>query len=496
MKRVHVVLCATAVLLTACTNNYKRYERPVLFYPQGALQKQRIEAAASDTGVQFRGPKDPLVPGDHTYQLHVTDDSCAADGNLLIEVYPSDVATVDSRTGRERTITVKGEKLSKISSIEVQVTGCTASKPTTRWFSVSDGAGRHGKTESKIEILGPPGLGVTRSSGTYDIHIRDSSCGSNQTPDISVYPPSAYVESTPTRIQQSSGYWRIQIDSADQSLERTRSLTVRVLGCAIETIGENEARREGLLVTRSFSITDEAYSGLKTKLIPWAMDDAAEEFGRTFADSFIVADLVFVNHNSKSLLVYGSTVTAEVRFLVSEEDANRLYTDGITHDPAQAFAGPNGRELKHRLNYTEKYRPMSFSDVLAIFTYQQESNPRQRLVDQLKSLGEVLTGVAVFGVGDDYVKGVSFFTGVVNPEIEKNLLWDVLLHVKNLEDRSLKEVEEVAPHGELRRVVFFPRRPIFGVLPEVPVYIAEIRPDQATAEATVIDKEATIGTSQ
>jgi hypothetical protein len=107
-------------------------------------------------------------------------------------------------------------------------------------------------------------------------------------------------------------------------------------------------------------------------------------------------------------------------------------------------------------------------------------------------VGEVAAGAAVFISGVDYSKGVALFTGVLIPELEKQLLWDVLLHLKNLEQRSLKEVEEIAERGQVRRVVFFPRRALPNFLPPFPMYVAEIRPDDVPVKAVLIEKQATI----
>lgn len=61
-----------------------------------------------------------------------------------------------------------------------------------------------------------------------------------------------------------------------------------------------------------------------------------------------------------------------------------------------------------------------------------------------------------------------------------------------LEARSLKEVEEIPARGELRRVVFFPRRALTNFLPAFPMYIAEITLDDVPVKAVLVEKRATI----
>jgi hypothetical protein len=52
----------------------------------------------------------------------------------------------------------------------------------------------------------------------------------------------------------------------------------------------------------------------------------------------------------------------------------------------------------------------------------------------------------------------------------------VLLHSKNLESRSLKEVEEIAGNASIHKVVFFPKRGVPGILDGCPVYISSFKP--------------------
>jgi hypothetical protein len=337
------------------------------------------------------------------------------------------------------------------------------------------------------EISGPS-FGLLSKTGSYFISVNDV-CASGTAPIIDVIPSDAVKSKT----VPNGRITRVEIDST--KLGNAKGVVVSVRSCRALGMSDEKARDGGLLRTVSFPITAEQFLEISSQLVVWSQQDTANEFGIEFANTFYAADAVFVNRNAKPLLVYGSSLTARIRFLPAKDDVAKVYSAQVLSQPdllfKQTAAGP---PLSDQINFKEDYRPMSFSDVLAIFTYQQRSDPRQRFVELLKSAGEVLTGAAIFTSARNYVKGVAFFTGIVNPEIEKQLLWDLLLHVKNLEARSLKEVEEVPPHGQLRKVVFFPRRPIYGVLPQIPVYIAEIRPDPASVSSTVIDKQATITT--
>ena len=97
------------------------------------------------------------------------------------------------------------------------------------------------------------------------------------------------------------------------------------------------------------------------------------------------------------------------------------------------------------------------------------SDPKQQTIDYMKSAGEIAAGATVFVGGATYSKAVAFVTGIVTTEVEKRLLWDILLHAKNLEARSLKDLEEVAPISAIHRLVFFPKRGLPGMVDGFPV---------------------------
>lgn len=488
--------CFMVAVLAGCSQ-YSRYERPALFYPQSEASKKILSARRAKT-VQIIGPTETIVPGaSNTYKIKIIDSNCNMDKGEKPEVilYPDGIATIPQyMVDNALELAISIDDAADINVIEIAVKGCGSDSFVRESFKVR--AKDEQAPGDGVEITGAT-LGIARNKGDYNVFVGDSdSCPTGMETLISVYPPNA-EKAAAARASRRQGRWTpIIIDS--NNLKEVKEVTIRAQSCEALDMTEEAAFESGLFRIRSIPVADSTYDTVSTKFNVWSQDDVADEFGVEFANMFIAADVVFVNRNDKSLLVYGTTVTAKIRFLTAREDVESIYGEELLDDPNAAFEievpGSEGEILADRLNFKEGYRPMSFSDVLAIFTYQKKSDPRQRSVDTLKSLGEVLTGATVFGVAEDFVKGVAFFTGIVNPELEKLLLWDVLLHAKNLESRSLKDVEEVPPHAELRRVVFFPRRAIYGILPDMPVYIAEIRPDDVSAQVTVINKEATLET--
>jgi hypothetical protein len=190
-------------------------------------------------------------------------------------------------------------------------------------------------------------------------------------------------------------------------------------------------------------------------------DDVAQEFGSTFSRCFYVGEVAVENNGDDVFLAYSSSLQVNVAYYVSERDWAK------------------SEELRRLLikRFRKEYilnarRPSTYSDILAIFEYQRQANPTQQAINIAKSIGEIAAGATIFIGGPLYPKAVAFTTGIVTPELEKRLLWDVLMHAKNLETRSFKEVEEIPAHSSIHRLVFFPKRGIPGVLDGFLVYVS------------------------
>jgi hypothetical protein len=328
---------------------------------------------------------------------------------------------------------------------------------------------------------------ATNDSTLRDIRVSDQ-CADGQAPILHAEPAAMIV----TRFTAEPGttHWFKATFDASKVPDYIGDLDITVIGCGAANLSLTLARDRGLITTARVRI---GYKRLVTNYNLWAQGDIESEFGTQFASTFTVADVVFENPNDRPILVYGSSLRAQVRFLAAVDDVKAVLGTKAIENPALLGQYRWGDRLaSEALDFTEYVRPMAYSDILAIFSYQQEADPRQRTISSLKSVGELAAGAAVFVTGADYGSGVAIFTGVLIPELEKQLLWDVLKHLKNLESRSLKEVEEIPERGELRRVVFFPKRAIPNFLPPFPMYIAEITAENVPVKAVLLDKKATI----
>ena len=192
-----------------------------------------------------------------------------------------------------------------------------------------------------------------------------------------------------------------------------------------------------------------------------ADEKAVEEFGEAFGTAFYVGEVSIENQEDKPFLAYGASLLTRVNYhllpndLVGENELDpelflRLLTNGCA----------------------SMRRPSTYADIISIFDYQKQSSTKQQIINYLKSAGEVAAGATVFVHGADYSKVVALITGVITPELEKRLLWDIILHSKNLESRSFKELEEIPAGSGITRVVFFPRGGITGIIDKHRVYIS------------------------
>ena len=221
-------------------------------------------------------------------------------------------------------------------------------------------------------------------------------------------------------------------------------------------------------------------------------DDVAEEFGQTFRNCFYVGEVVIENTNSvNAFLAYSSSLQVDIRYYLTLEDWDDLakkYKDNP--DSSEEWL-----KLQAYGYIPSVRRPSTYADILAIFEYQRKSSGRQRAMDAIQSAGEIAAGAAVFVGGPAYPKAISFLTGIIIPELQKNLLWDVLLHAKNLEARSLKEIEEVPAAGSIHRVVFFPKRGIPGVIDNKLVYISSFQNRAPViVSGSLVKKEQSVST--
>lgn len=481
-----IVRLVTAVLaligISGCTafEPFVRYERPKLFHPATARVAEALKAAGNVDQTRFLLQQTNEAVARDAPELNLRLEDVCASGSPTITVSPrTALVRVDGSSPNylirlnPSAVPVEGN------AILVEARSCRAPHLSVDQAESSGllqrARVRVGTPQRVLNVIHPPAILAGLESTDHEIRVMDKCV--NKEPQITAYPPTALTG--PFKADKVPDWYGTSISLAKQAG------FIGDVELVIRTCGDDGAQRRIRIPV--------GYKQLSTTFNVWANDDVAEEFGHEFARTFLVADVVFENPNSRPILVYGSSLRARVRFLAAEQDIRTTFGAAAIEHPSRLDTVYWGdRPASEALDFKDYYRPLAYSDVLAIFTNRQESDPRQRTLSALESLGEVAAAAAVFVTAVDYAKGVSLFTGVVLPELEKQLLWDVILHLKNIEQRSLKEVEEIPEHGQLRRAVFFPKRALLAIVPPFPMYVAEIRPDEAPVTAVLIDKKATV----
>ncbi|MBI1321399.1 MAG: hypothetical protein GC168_20950 [Candidatus Hydrogenedens sp.] len=337
-----------------------------------------------------------------------------------------------------------------------------------------------------LDIDGPIGTLTPESTKPYTVTITDR----NGVADTMIRFNPAVADAG---VVSNDGHSKVfTIDPA--GLTNLRQIEVTAIQKSGASATLTEALSQGMAARRKFNVGTIAPESnekelLRSQLNVWPPDLAADQFGEHFAKAFYVCDAFFYNDSEDPIILYGASLEAVVRYGLLREDAIDLFGEKIVDNPGLLtnFYDEYGA-LADYLDFKEERRPMSFADVLGIFEYRREKDPRQQALRILQSLGTIGVGASPFVEGPDFDAAMAFFNGIFLPELEKRLLWDILMHLKQLESRSLKEVEEVPAGGALHRVVFFPRFGIPATNPRKFVYITEIRPDDATVDYVLIAK--------
>ncbi len=514
--RILLLMFVVAIILTGCQiiENYMRYERPELFHPRTEIAKSTITQIDS-AKVFIEHPSEALSVGQGTYTFRIFDKTIDSETSKpIVMVYPNTLgngAQLTNKQGKWYDLTIDRSKLKGGETIEIVVTASGAKDLSTieamkqgsyvrRSFKVkkeSDTSPFEADSvkcySEKLRIQSEPVDGKSNNPSFLITYLGEIKAKKKLEDLLTIRTdPIDLIKKEKKNIEFISKDARVSLDQ--EQIKNINSFFVEVELNEAKGKDRKEKINKGELIGGRIKI--KGFEPVTTQVNCWSKDTTEQEFGKTFSDHFITCDVNFTNTGKQNILIYGSSLKANVRYLAAKDDVKSHYGENAVKNPdiLDVLQDNNGKPIDY-LDFKEPRRPMSFSDIIAIFEYQQKGHPYQRAIDLLKSAGELATAVSVFISASDYAKGVAVFTGIFIPETEKNLLWDVALHLKNLQARSLKEIEEVSANGQLHRVVFFPRGPIYCIVPQMPVYIAEIRPDAATADATIIDKVATVSTT-
>lgn len=102
---------------------------------------------------------------------------------------------------------------------------------------------------------------------------------------------------------------------------------------------------------------------------------------------------------------------------MAKSDVEKMFGSAVLQHPELLKVVQDDRgSFEGYMDFEEDRRPMAYSDILAIFEYQRQADPRQRVIKALKFVSKIATASSGFVSGIDYARGVSMFTGVFTPE--------------------------------------------------------------------------------
>ncbi len=224
---------------------------------------------------------------------------------------------------------------------------------------------------------------------------------------------------------------KVQIDAFERTSSEAKTPLERI--------------REGSYARRTFAVIDDRELQVRLMLL----DEISSQrlFGSYFTRQFFAVYVHISNVSEHPLIVFGSSVEAEV------------VMNAQSWDPWYAV-----------------YRPLSFQSILECMQDIRRESRNQRIVDLLEFTGQIASAATVFVTHSDYAEGVALFTGTFNPAARDLLLEDILANLSTLQNLAFDEVEEVSPRGQITKYLFLPKGPIYGAVGDEPAYIQEVLP--------------------
>lgn len=145
-------------------------------------------------------------------------------------------------------------------------------------------------------------------------------------------------------------------------------------------------------------------------------------------------------------------------------------------------------------NFPGRYRPYTFEMVANTHDRRDERSLRSRsllIANSLGSMVSFITSIAVPGPSSDLPLGLEKYQNLFIPSFEK--LFPSLREAQriNLITQTMKPLEEVPYGSDITRIIFFPKKPLKGVLPGYVVRFTGISTYNLSAEVAIIKKTVT-----
>jgi hypothetical protein len=272
------------------------------------------------------------------------------------------------------------------------------------------------------------------------------------------------------------------------------------------------------------------FSPLSVKL--HILDDrsASDLYGKVTADEYYVAQVRIYNNlkdqtNGKyigaSILAFSASIQVAVAlekkydkdsnsastttprdgrwYRLEKEDLDNMINQGGIDDRRDA-SGSDTKELSEKekqeresfpCRSTITYCPLTFEMIVNTVDRRDERSTRSRVFQGLNAFGTAfsfVTAIAQPSPNSDLPVGLEKYSNLFIPGIEK--LWPSLResHRQNIVSQTMKPIEEVPFGSDISRVLFFPKKPIRGMLAGNLLRISQICPYFFKVEVAVIEK--------
>lgn len=261
------------------------------------------------------------------------------------------------------------------------------------------------------------------------------------------------------------------------------------------------------------------------------LDDqtARDLFGKKAADDFHIAKIRLFNklrdpsNLGNSILVYGESLEVNVALEIKRDNGkwetlekaeyNDYFDNTNPNPPYSVLArvpgqpttpsvqpgvpgsteedGPKACRRTPQPNFIARYRPMTFEMIANTHDRRDERSVRSRILlimNSASSLTSFVTSIAVPGPSSDLPIGLDKFQNLLIPSFEK--LFPTMREVQrqNIVSMVMRPLEEVPFGSDITRIVFFPKKPIRGILPSKFLRIGAISVSDSCAEVGIIKK--------
>lgn len=264
---------------------------------------------------------------------------------------------------------------------------------------------------------------------------------------------------------------------------------------------------ELIITIETFNITD--FKPLQIRFDVMDQQTARDLFGNKAADDFHITKIRLFNklrdrnNVGNSLLVYSESL--EVNVALEIKQANGHWKPMGEDEYKQLFGtdnhnAPNLTEPDVALpclgrvkqpDFIARYRPMAFEMIANTHDRRDERSLRSRILlvmNSASSMASFVTAIAVPASGSDLPLGLDKFRNLLIPSFER--LYPNMREVQrqNILSMVMRPLEEIPFGSDITRIVFFPRKPIKGMIPRKEIRIGGISISDACAEVAIIKK--------